>query len=295
MTEPEAGPRVFALLGDPVEHSISPAIHNAAFLQLDLDAVYVTLRVGEGEVGRVMRSVARRGAGRGGGNVTLPHKERAARALDRATADVDATGACNCFWEEDRALVGDNTDVGGFSDAVAALPEVELADGRVLLLGAGGGARAVLRACLSAEVAAVEVLNRTRERATTMVEEVAGDGSSADARVATLGGKEEVGGSYDLVVNATSLGLRTDDPLPLELEGVETRAAFDLVYAPDPGTPWVRHAGSLGIPAADGLEMLVRQAGLSLTRWIGEEPPLDAMRRAARAALEARRAAEGGP
>lgn len=270
-------PRLFALLGDPVEHSASPAIHGAAFRERGVTAVYAVVETRPAEVEPVMRALSRRG----GGNVTLPHKGRAARALDRPTAAVSATGACNCFWSEGGELVGDNTDVEGFLAALEGLipggggP----AGGRVLLLGAGGGARAALHGLLEAGAARVDVWNRTRDRARRMREEVAG--GAEEVRV--LGGREEIGARYDLVVNATSLGLDPDDPLPLSLEGREVGAVFDLVYG-EAGTSWVRHARELGIPARDGLEMLVRQAAASLERWMEEDPPLEAMREAARRA-----------
>lgn len=290
--------RVYALLGSPVDHSLSPVIHAAAFRALEEEAVYVALEVGAPELETLMRAVARSG----GGNVTLPHKERAARALDRRSEAVRATGACNCFWRDEAGrLAGDNTDVQGFLRAAEGLvpaegktesddpqeagsrPEEGFRGMEVLLLGAGGGARAVLHGLLRAGAGRVDVLNRTLERAEAMVEEVA-PGTEA-ARV--LRRREEAEDRYDLVVNATSLGLEEEDPLPLELGGLEVGAAFDLVYGPS-DTRWIRHARSLGIPARDGLEMLVQQAAASLRRWLGREPPLEAMRGAARSALSRR-------
>lgn len=281
-------PRLFVLLGSPVDHSLSPALHQAAFRALEADAVYAAVEAEAAEVEPVMRAVARSG----GGNVTLPHKERAAEAVDRASRAVEATGACNCFWRTpDGDLAGDNTDVEGFLAAVAGLlpdataPAEEgggLAGRRVLLLGAGGGARAVLHGLDRVGAGRVDVLNRTRERADRMVERV--PGGELDARV--LRRREDAAGRYDLVVNATSLGLEPDDRLPVELGELEAGAVFDLVYAPG-GTRWSRHARSLGVPARDGLEMLVRQAAASLRRWMDAEPPpeaTEAMRDAARAA-----------
>ncbi len=285
-------PRLFVLLGSPVDHSLSPALHAAAFRALGAEAVYAAVETEPGEVEPVMRAVARRG----GGNVTLPHKERAAEAVDRASRAVEATGACNCFWgTADGHLAGDNTDVEGFLAAVSGLlpdaassggDEGELAGRRVLLLGAGGGARAVLHGLDREGAGRVDVLNRTRERAERMVERVPEPG--LDARV--LGRREDVSGRYDLVVNATSLGLDPDDRLPIELGGLEVGAAFDLVYAPG-GTRWSRHARSRGVPARDGLEMLVRQAAASLRRWLGREPPPEAIE----ALREAARSAAAGP
>lgn len=279
-----SGPRLFALLGRPVEHSLSPAIHAAAFRELDVDAVYVGLAVRGGELEGVLSAVARAG----GGNVTTPHKRAVARLLDRRTRDVRRTGACNCFWAEEGEVAGDNTDVGGFREAVGSWEEVGLDDARVLLLGAGGAARAVLAACLDAGAGSVDVWNRTTERARELVRSVGG----GEARLRVLESRDAAGGPYDLVVNATALGLRSDDPLPLSLDGRDVGGAFDLVYGPS-GTDWTRHARRAGVPARDGLEMLVRQAGLSLRRWLDVDPPLEAMRRAVGAAPDPPAGARG--
>lgn len=270
------GPRVFALLGRPVAHSASPALHGAAFRELGVDAVYGALDTAEAEVAPAMRLLARSG---GGGNVTLPHKERAAAALDRPSASVRATGACNCFWgTDDGELAGDNTDGEGFLGAVAELVPGEregLEGFEVLLLGAGGGARAVLHACLRSGAARVDLLNRTRSRAEAAAREV----GRGDGRVRVLGDRSEAASRYGLAVNATSLGVEEDDPLPLDLSGLEVLGAFDLVYGPRE-TGWVRHARRLGIPARDGREMLVRQAAASQERWLGRSAPLEVLRRA---------------
>ena len=129
--------RVFAILGDPVAHSLSPAMQNAAFRVLGLRAEYVPLRCDAADLPGLMRALVRAG---GGGNVTVPHKEAAARAVDRPRGLVERLGACNAFWGENGACAGDNTDVAGVG---AALDEVEAPPGSWLVLGTGGGARAV--------------------------------------------------------------------------------------------------------------------------------------------------------
>ena len=275
--EATAGTRVFALLGDPVEHSLSPLIQNAAFQAAGVHGHYVTQRCHPGEVHAAMRALARAG---GGGNVTVPHKRLAAAAV-RGTAAVQRTGACNTFWLERGELVGDNTDVVGFDRAVRELIG-DPKGARVLLLGAGGGAAAALLALLEAGAAEVVVANRTRAHADELVARVgAGD---PRARVGAAFGSN-FHDRFDLVVNATSLGLRPHDPLPPLHE--DTRAAFDLVYARH-GTPWVRAARADDIPAADGLGMLIHQAAAAFERWWQRPAPIDAMRAALRAPISAR-------
>lgn len=294
--------REFTLLGHPVGHSLSPAIHRAAFEALGIEAVYRTLDV-EADA---LESAMTRAASRGGGNVTLPHKRRAAALLDVASPLVRATGACNCFWiREGGGLEGENTDVAGFHAAARALMEETWPARRVLLLGAGGAAAAVLVGCLRAGVGSVDVLDRTPERARAMTTTVgrgdaavrvleprrsslpaAGSGPS-DRRAALALPRGAAAGRYDLVVNATSVGLEAADPLPVALEGMEA-AVLDLVYGRDE-TAWIRAARARGLPAADGLAMLVEQAAASLVCWLGVEPPRRAMLEAAgRAAGRAR-------
>jgi shikimate dehydrogenase len=265
--------RLYALLGAPVHHSLSPALQNAAIDALQIDAVYVALWTWDELVGPFMRSLA---LARGGGNVTVPHKRAAARALDHPSETVRATGACNAFWwEEGRGLCGDNTDAAAFRTAARAVLRDELTGFRVLLLGAGGAARAVVHACRDAGADRVEILNRTRARAEALVEDL-----RAPAGVQVLEGGEALSGErYDLIVNATSLGLDRSDPLPLKPEVGQARAILDLVYGRDE-TPFVRAARAAGIEAADGRLMLVEQAALSFRKWFGRDPPRDVMMRA---------------
>lgn len=299
----------FVLLGHPVGHSLSPVLHRAAFEALGIEADYRAVDVGPGELEPVLREAA----GRGGGNVTLPYKLRAAALLDEARAGVRATGACNCFWGEDgRGLVGENTDLRGFLEAARALLQSGWPVQRVLLLGAGGAAAAILAGCREAGVASVDILNRTGERARAMAARVAeswtwgasprvrvlenagGADGSGRPGVERAAGRERTGAAlrlpaglgtepYDLVVNATRLGLGAHDPLPLALGGLGEPAVLDLVYGPEE-TPWVRQARAVGLRAADGLRMLVEQAAASLTCWLGVEAPRTVMLAAAEAA-----------
>jgi shikimate dehydrogenase len=264
--------RLIALLGDPVAHSLSPRLQNAAFQAAGVDGVYVALRCAATELPGLLRGIAAAG---GGGNVTVPHKELAARVVDAPTEAVLRTGACNTFWWEDGRIRGDNTDVAGFRAAVRALVGSP-AGAKVLLLGAGGAARGALHALLEDGVEMVALHNRTPGRATDLR---AAFGDPGCIRVVTdraaLAGER-----FDLVVNATSLGLHPGDPLPLGFDEVGfVGAALDLVYAVC-GTRWVLEARARGFPAADGLEMLIHQGAAAFERWWGRPAPVDAMREA---------------
>lgn len=269
---PGPGTRVFALLGDPVSHSLSPRFQNAALRALGLDGVYVALRCTGNDLPGLLLGLARAG---GGGNVTLPHKERAASAVEVASPAVRATGACNTFWLEDGRVHGDNTDVEGVRRAMRTLVGGSLGGARVLLAGAGGSARAALWAMREEGVERVVVVNRSRERA----EELAGRFGDDGFRIDVVSPDAELETErFDLAVNATSLGLKADDPQP-PTGGARFDAALDLVYAPDE-TPWVRSLRARGIRAADGKEMLLQQGAAAFRRWWGVEPPVDAMRAA---------------
>jgi shikimate dehydrogenase len=246
------------VLGHPVAHSRSPAMHNAAFRELGLDWHYVKLPVPPELFDETVRALP--GSGYGGANVTVPHKLAALALADSSTSAARAIGAANTLTFGDE-INADNTDAGGF---LAALDEPVV--GRsALVLGAGGAARAVVWALANAGAAEVSVWNRTPARAREL----------AAAFGARAVGRPE---SADIVVNATSVGLH-DGTLPLDdLDAPAT--AVELVYGSE--TPFTAWATERGARLVDGLEILVRQGALSFTRWTGLEPPLDTMRRAAK-------------
>ena len=260
----------FAVLGDPVSHSLSPVIHNAAFRAAGRRAVYVARRVTREECGPMLRSLA---LGGGGGNVTVPHKEAVLPFLDRCTEAVTATGACNTFWAQQGVVWGDNTDVEGFRETWRGVCSGLGGEIEVLLLGAGGAARAVIFALLgSEEVSCIRLWNRTREKAAALARHFASD------RVCRVDGYG--GSAADVLVNATSAGMDSVS-MPVDPTRLATPPlrVIDLVYGKGP-TPLCRYAAQLGVPAVDGLGMLVRQAEASYARWFGEPAPESAMARA---------------
>jgi shikimate dehydrogenase len=273
--------RVIALLGDPISHSLSPIIQNAACAAAGVDGVYVAVRCDRERLPALMEALAQGG---GGGNVTLPHKERAAAVVKKPSEAVRRTGACNTFWGEKGEIRGDNTDVEGFRRALERFLGRSPRDHRVLVLGAGGAARAVLLALVDEGVKDITLYNRTVERARAVSRRIGGE------RVRVVSPIEELnGGQFDLVVNSTRLGLDPADPLPIDLPRLErVGAVLDLVYGGQP-TRFVEEARRYGVPATDGGEMLVQQGAVSFERWWERDAPVDAMR----AALEARRGTAG--
>lgn len=263
--------RLFAILGSPVRHSLSPAMQNAAFRAAGVDGVYRAVECDAAAFPDLMRRLARTG----GGNVTVPHKQLAASLLDQATEAVRRTGACNTFWARHDVLYGDNTDVAGFAAAVNTL--LGSARGaRVLLAGAGGAARAAVTALLDDDADAIVVWNRSRERAEALRRELDPAGERVHVAAAP-----DAGAAFDLLVNATPLGLHASDPLPLPTALLRPgTAVLDMAYIAGGTTPLVRAAAETGLRAADGLEMLLHQGAAAFERWWGGEAPLDVMRRA---------------
>jgi shikimate dehydrogenase len=256
------------VLGWPVAHSRSPAMHNAALAELGLTGWrYQHLPVPPERFAETTRALS--GAGFRGANVTIPHKEAALALATQASERAQAIGAANTLtFGEAGEIEADNTDAPGF---IAALPEPPRPGSRALLLGAGGSARAVAWALREAGVE-VLVWNRTPERAERLAAELA---------VHAVRRAEPA----DLLVNCTSVGL--SDPsstfkhLPVAVERVDTYATVaDLVYRPA-GTELLTIASREGCAVVDGLEILVRQGALSLEAWTGLQAPVQVMRAAA--------------
>jgi shikimate dehydrogenase len=255
------------LLGHPVAQSLSPRFQNAALRAAGIPFVYEARDVAPEALPEVLAQLR---AERAAGNVTHPHKRAVAARCDRLTALAERCGAVNTFWHEEGALVGDNTDVGGFEMVARALLGERSASARVALIGAGGAAGAVLAAVEGWESATVRVYNRHMPRAEELV--------ARFPRIATTA--VTVGDALyhaTLVVNATPLGMRDGDPFPVEIESLPSGSAvFDLVYRAEE-TAWVRAARAAGHWAADGRGMLVEQGALAFERWFGRAPDRNVM------------------
>ncbi|MEW6473268.1 MAG: shikimate dehydrogenase [Actinomycetota bacterium] len=269
--------RVVGVIGDPVTHSLSPTLHNAAFAALGLDWVYVAFPVPRGRGAEAVAAVS--ALGLVGLNVTMPHKEDVAGACDELTADAAALRSVNTVvGRPDGRTLGDSTDGPGFLDALTE-EGIDVAGQPVLVLGAGGAARAVILA-LGRAGASVTVAARRPEAAESAVSLVSG------ARAIPFGAVDP--SPYSLVVNATPLGMSGGDPLPVDPEALHSRqAVVDLVYHPA-DTPLLTAARAKGAPAINGLGMLLHQAARSFSLWTGQAAPLDAMRAAVTAALAER-------
>ncbi|MGZ6142118.1 MAG: shikimate dehydrogenase [Myxococcales bacterium] len=256
---------LYLILGDPVAHSRSPAIHARAFSLLGVDAVYAPCRVIPAEVGRAVE--AARILGVAGFNVTVPHKETVARLVDRIHPSAARIGAVNCVAREGDALVGHNTDAPGLLRALRARG-IDPAGARAVVVGAGGSARAAAWA-LSGVAARVTVLNRTESKARALAALVRAAGCEADA--APLDASRPLR-EATLVVQCTSIGLGTAE-VPFDPSLLSPGCALvDLVYAPGGPTELLKRYG--GPSKVDGIDVLVHQAIASLEIWLAR-PQLD--------------------
>ena len=264
VTHPAA---MLGVAGWPVAHSRSPAMFAPALRELGLDWRYVALPLPPERFTET--ALALGASGYRGINVTLPHKIAAHDLADQRTPAAAAIGAANTLTYEDGTIEADNTDAGGFLDALGGEPRGL----RCTVLGAGGSARAVVWALLDAGAAEVAIWNRTPERARRLAGEL---GATAAERPRAA----------DLIVNCTVVGLggagdEAEAVAAVGLADVDPPAIFfDLVYGEEK-TPLARWAERGGARVVDGLEMLVRQGARSLERWAGRPAPLDALRRGA--------------
>lgn len=260
-------PERVVLLGHPLGHSLSPLIQNAALRAAAIPLVYELLDVPRSALDDTLDDLRRQHAA---GNVTVPYKEAVFSACDRLADTARAIGAVNTFWTAvDGALVGDNTDVGGFQAAVRQLPGLPRDGETVALLGAGGAAAAVLHAMEGWPKARVRVYSRTRHRAEELVQRF-----RVPAEVVSAADAAAAGAS--IVVNATPVGLR-DDSMPVAVDALPKECVvLDLAYRIGE-TALVRAARARGHRAMDGLTMLVEQGALSFERWFGVAPDRGAM------------------
>ncbi len=277
------------IIGYPLQHSISPAFQQAAFLHRNVDAVYEAWET-PAESLKGLLAWLRETPEVWGANVTVPHKEAVFEAVDQLDPTAAAVGAVNTVVARDGRLTGYNTDVGGFLRVLTHDARFDLAAARVLLLGAGGAARAVVIALARAGAAHVTVANRTLARAETLAGLASSHGLSAQSIPLDGQALRETGATWDLIVNTTSIGMRhsaAENESPMAASLIPNGAlVYDLVYNP-PITPLLEAALAAGARTLSGLSMLVYQGAESFTLWTGMEAPVEEMMTAARQALEA--------
>ena len=272
---PTARTRLAGVIGDPIRHSLSPALHNAAFRALELDWAFLAFEVPEGEAPGAIAGV--RALGIDGLSVTKPHKAAVVPLMDRLSPTAERLDAVNAVVRRGTELVGENTDGQGFLDTLRLDHGFDPAGRRCVIRGAGGAGRAVILALAGAGAADIAVV------AGRSVEKAEAGAALAGPHVGRVGKLEEAADA-DLVVNATSVGM-AGEPAETVLDPAllgPGQVVVDLVY---PLTPFVEAARLRGATAVNGLGMLVHQAAHAFLLWTGEPAPLEAMSAAALAAL----------
>jgi shikimate dehydrogenase len=270
--------RVFGVLGDPVDHSLSPVMHNAAFAALRLPHLYLRYRVAPRVLAAALAEA--RHLGMGGLNLTVPLKEAVLPLLDELTPAAARMGAVNTVSLRRGRLVGDNTDGRGF--VVALATRVCIASAPVLILGAGGSARAVATALVDAGCPRLTIANRTLERAERLAADLQGGPARLEA-VPLADAAHHLSSDTAVVVNTTSAGLGAER-IRLDPRRSASACVFvDLVYGARP-TPFLAAARRAGRATMDGSLMLLHQGALAFTAWTGRRAPLRAMATALRTA-----------
>lgn len=277
--------KLFAVIGDPVAHSLSPVMHNAAFRAAGKNAEYMAVRVQADDLGAFMADARKHLTGF---NITIPHKQNILPLADVLSESARIGGSVNTIQLRDggKTAYGDTTDGRGFERAVRESFALDLAGGSFCFIGCGGVARALVFHCAAAGAKKLTVINRTADKAARLLAEVQARFPAISVRSCALtdtGAAEEFLADADLAVQCTAVGLKDGDPAVVDpgLFPAKIRY-FDTIYKP---TALLRALEARGTACANGLGMLLHQGACSYELWFGETPPVEAMRKALLAAV----------
>jgi shikimate dehydrogenase len=276
------------VFGDPVAHSLSPEMQNAALGACEIAAQYGRFHIRPSELRSALRFL--RNLDFAGVNLTVPHKIAGFGQIDEADESASRMGAVNTIRVRDKKLVGSNTDGEGFLRAIRSEFSVDLRDLRVLIIGAGGGTgRAIAWQCALENCERLVLVNRTLEKANALTERLRSFFMAARvlgpaARLEAVAWEESLMrtqlADIDLIVNATPLGMNPSDPAPIPGRLIAPHhLVFDCIYGPSK-TALLRAAEQAGARSANGISMLLHQGALSFSIWFDREPPIDTMRKA---------------
>ena len=264
----------YAVIGDPIDHSLSPNIHNAAFRHLKLDNTYIAYKIPAGELSAGIEAL--KAIKITGFNVTIPHKIEMMKFLDEMDTTCKLIGAVNTVLNEDGKLKGYNTDMIGFLDPIKK-KNLTIKDSQVLLLGAGGAARAIVTAMVKEKAGKITIVNRTLENANKL----AGFAKKIGGNVDTVSIQEanKLITDYKFIINSTSIGMR-NEPSPISTENISKNSiVYDIVYQPI-NTDLIKKSKENGATIIYGYEMLLSQAACSFEIWHKMEAPYDVMKKA---------------
>ena len=271
--------RIYGLLGDPVAHSLSPLMHNTAFSQQNIDAVYVPFHVSPQQLAPAIDGL--RALNVAGVNVTIPHKETILPFLDEVDPVARLIGAVNTVVNNSGKLIGYNTDTSGFIRAIHQELNFNPKNRTILLLGAGGACRAAAVGLASTGVKSIIIANRQLSRAEILIDHLRPHFSSVHFKASNYNDNSyiEALSTADLIVNTTSVGLKKEKLNFLPLEDIKGGALiYDMIYSL-PETPLIRSVRSMGLLGADGLGMLAAQGEDAFFLWTGIKLPTGYMRK----------------
>lgn len=265
--------KTFAVIGDPIDHSLSPNIHNAAFRALDMDCTYIAYRIPKGELKEGVESLKKIMIS--GFNVTIPHKIEMMSLLDESSQECKTIGAVNTVTNDNGKLVGHNTDMDGFLDPIKKR-NIPMRGKNALVIGAGGAARAIIAAFAKEGASKITVANRTAQKAKDLSKFAESLGVKSDG--ISLEEAGQIAGESQFVVNASSAGLK-NEPSPISMEKISSKnIVYDIVYMPM-NTDFILQSKERKAAVIYGYEMLLGQAALSFEIWHKIKAPYDAMKK----------------
>lgn len=275
MSEISGTTKLFAVFGDPIAHSKSPLMHNAAFKALNLDCVYVPIHVSSGDLPAAVKGI--RAMGFVGVNLTIPHKQAVIAELDEITGDALMSDSVNTIINRDGRLIGTSTDGIGLLRALTEDGGFEVCDKQVLMLGAGGAAAAVIPRLIKQGIKSLTVVNRDLKRAELLQKTIA-DKMAFEINICSNQDLKSLETEqYQLLLNATSVGLN-DEISPIDAALLHPKMfVYDFVYKSG-GTLLCRQALERGCRALSGESMLLYQGAASFELWLDCKPPIAAMR-----------------
>lgn len=264
----------YAVIGDPIDHSLSPNIHSAAFRELNLEHSYIAYRIPRDELEEGIEALKKINIA--GFNVTIPHKVEMMKFLDKIDETCSVVGAVNTVSNENGVLKGYNTDMDGFLEPLRKR-NIPIKGTKILLLGSGGAARGIVAGLAKEKARTITIANRTIDNARKLSEFAQKFGLESNfIKIDEVG---ESANQYNIIVNATSIGLK-NEPSPISLNTVnEKTVVYDIVYMPI-NTDFLKKAKTKNATIIYGYEMLLEQAAKAFEIWHGMKAPYNAMKRA---------------
>ena len=266
--------KTFAVIGDPIDHSLSPNIHNSAFRELDLDCTYIAYKIPKNELNYGLDALKKIKIS--GFNVTIPHKIDIMKFLDGTDEDSKLIGASNTVTNLNGVLTGYNTDMQGFLDPIIQR-ELDIKNSNILLYGAGGAARAIIVAFAKQNAKKITIVNRTVEKGKELEE--LGKKLGLNSEIISLENFEGNKNKYDFVINSTSIGMK-NEIFPISQDLIdENSVVYDIVYKPI-NTDLIKKGKNVNATIIYGYEMLLGQAVRSFEIWMDKKAPYSAMKKA---------------